>query len=300
MTSKTKLTFLGTSDSIPSAERNPTSILLTYKGENILVDCGEGTQRQFRKAKLNPCKVTRILITHWHGDHVLGLPGLLQTLALSGYHKTLFIYGPRGTKQFMKNLFKTFVFKQEGKIKIEEVDGKFFETDDFYIEAKKMTHGTPCNAYSFVKKGKLRIDRDKLKKSKLPSGPLLKKLKDGKNITYKGKKYLAKNLTFQEGSKKISFVFDTSLNKFIVPFVKDSDLLISESTFNSELEEKARKHNHLTAKQAAEIAKKSKSKKLVLTHISQRYEKEPKKILDDAKKIFKNSSIAKDLDVVEI
>jgi len=77
------------------------------------------------------------LITHWHGDHILGLPGLLQTLALSGYNKTLFIYGPKGTKQFMKNLFKTFVFRQEGKIKIEEVDGKFLETEDFYIESKK-------------------------------------------------------------------------------------------------------------------------------------------------------------------
>ena len=295
-----KLTFLGTSDSIPSAERNPTSILLTYGGENILLDCGEGTQRQIRKAKINPCKITRILITHWHGDHVLGLPGLLQTMALSGYNKTLVIYGPKGTKQFMKNLFKTFVFRQKGEIEVEEVDGKFFETDDFYIESKKMTHGIPCNAYNFVKKGRTRIDKKKLAKTKLPSGPVLKKLKEGKNITYKGKKYLAKNLTFLEGEDKISFVFDTSVNKLVVPFVKNSNLLVSESTFNSELEEKAKKHNHLTAKQAAEIAKKAKVKKLVLTHISQRYGKEPKKILDDAKKIFKNSHLVKDLDVIEV
>ena len=101
-----KLTFLGTSDSIPTEERNHTSILLTYEGENILIDCGEGTQRQIRKAKLNPCKITRILITHWHGDHVLGIPGLLQTLSMSGYNKTLYIYGPEGTKKFMKELLK--------------------------------------------------------------------------------------------------------------------------------------------------------------------------------------------------
>ena len=92
MTAKIKLTFLGTADQIPSANRNHTSMLLTYGGENILIDCGEGTQRQFRKAHLNPCKITRILITHWHGDHVLGLPGLLQTLAASDYNKTLYIY----------------------------------------------------------------------------------------------------------------------------------------------------------------------------------------------------------------
>lgn len=295
-----KITFLGTADSIPSAMRNPTSVLLNYNKENILIDCGEGTQRQFRKAKLNPCKVTRILISHWHGDHVLGIPGLLQTLALSGYKKTLFIYGPKGTKSFMKSLLNTFVFRGRYPIKVEEVNGKFFEIEDFYLETKKMTHGIPCNAYSFIKKGQMRIDKKKLKKSKLPSGPLLQKLKQGKNIVYRGKKYLAKNLTLREGDKKISFVFDTSMNKDIAQFVKNSDLLICESTFSSELEKRAKEYKHLTAKQAAEISKKSKSKKLILTHISQRYDKNLKKILNDARKIFKNSFLVKDLDVLEV
>lgn len=295
-----KITFLGTADQIPSAERNHSAILLTYDGENILVDCGEGTQRQFRKAKLNPCKITRILITHWHGDHVLGIPGLLQTLSLSGYNKTLFIYGPKGTKEFIRDLLLVFGFKRKYKIEVEEVDGKFFETKDFYLEAEKMSHGIPCNAYNFVKKGLIRIDKIKLKKSKLPNGPLLQKLKQGKDISYEGKKYLAKNLTFAEGDKKISFVLDTLDNKKIVPFVKNSDLLICESSFGDELKEQAKEHLHLTSKQAGEIAKKSKSKKLILTHLSQRYEKNPKKILNEAKKIFKNSFLVKDLDVVEV
>jgi ribonuclease Z len=296
-----KITFLGTSSAIPSATRNHTSILLNYDGENILIDCGEGIQRQFRKVRLNPCKITRILISHWHGDHILGIPGILQTLALSGYKKILFIYGPKGTKKFMKELFKIFIFAgKKFPIKIEEVDGKFFENKDFYFESKKMTHGIPCNAYVFVKKGQIRIDKKKLKKSKLPSGPLLQKIKQGKNITYKGKKYLAKNLTFNEGNKKISFVFDTSMNKNIVPFVKDSNILICESSYDSELEYKAKEYKHLTAKQAGEIAKKSKSKKLILTHISQRYDKNPKKILNDARKVFKNSLLVKDLDKIEV
>ena len=128
----------------------------------------------------------------------------------------------------------------------------------------------------------------------------MKKLKEGKDVTYKGKKYLAKNLTFGENDKKISFVFDTSVNKDIVPFVRNSDLLISEATFSSELEERAKKHKHLTAKQAAEIAKKAKVKKLVLTHISQRYKKEPGKISSDAKKVFKNSFVVEDLDRISI
>lgn len=299
MTEKIKLTFLGTSDSIPSAERNHTSILLKYKEENILVDCGEGTQRQFRKARLNPNKITRILITHWHGDHVLGIPGLLQTLAFSNYRKTLYIYGPKGTKKFMREVMKAFVFSGKLKMHIKEVSGKFFETNDFYLEAKKMTHGIPCNAYSFVEKGKIRLDKKKLKRTKL-YGPILKKLKEGKNIIYKGKKYSPKNLTFEEKGKKISFVFDTAFNKNILPFVKDSNLLVCESTFGPEFEERASRYKHLTVRQTAEIARKSKSKKLVLTHISSRYSKNPKKILNAARKIFRNSVLVKDLDVVEI
>jgi len=294
-----KLTFLGTSDAIPSAERNHTSILLEYKNENILIDCGEGTQRQFRKAGLNPNKITKILITHWHGDHVLGLAGLLQTLSFSNYNKTLDICGPKGSKEFMKLLLRTFVFQGKYRINVEEVEGKFFENDEFYLEAEKMTHGTPCNAYSFVKKGTLRIDKEKLKKTKI-EGPILKEIKEGKDIVYQGKKYLAKNLTYGEDSKKVSFVFDTSFNENIVPFVKNSDLLVCESTFGVELEDKADEYKHLNVNHTANIAKKSKSKKLILTHISQRYSKNPKKILDAAKKIFKNSVLVKDLDEIEV
>src|SRR3989338_8349290 len=133
-----KLVFLGTSDATPSIRRNHTSIFLNYNEENMLIDCGEGTQRQIRKAGLNPCKITQILITHWHGDNVLGIPGLLQTLSLSGYNKTLFIYGPNGTKNFVKNLLKTFVFARNFEIKVEEVGGKFLDEKDFYLGAESM------------------------------------------------------------------------------------------------------------------------------------------------------------------
>ena len=300
MTTQIKITFLGTADSIPSARRNHPAILLSYEGENILFDCGEGTQRQFRKAKINPGKITRICISHWHGDHVLGIPGLLQTLALSGFHKKLFIYGPKGTKEFMREIFKVFNFKKKYDVHVEDVLGIFFETKDCYLEAKAMNHGIPTNAYSFVKKGLLRIDKKKLKKLKIESGVHLQDLKKGKDINYKGKKYLAKNLTFMEGDKKVSVVMDTVMNNSIVGFVKDADLFISESSFSSEDADKAKEHKHLTARQAGEIAKKAKVKKLVLTHISARYDKNPKAVLNDAKKVFKNSVIVQDLDEVDV
>ncbi len=146
-----ELTILGTSEATPTAERSQLAMLLTYKDENILIDCGEGTQRQFKIARMNPLKITRILITHWHGDHVLGLPGLLQTLALNNYNKTLRVYGPKGTKRFFNLLLRTFVFRQKIKAEIREIkkDGKIVETRDFYIEAFRMKHFTPCLVYSY-------------------------------------------------------------------------------------------------------------------------------------------------------
>lgn len=295
-----KITFLGTADAIPSKERNHTAILLNYEEENILIDCGEGTQRQFRKADLNPGKITRILISHWHGDHVLGIPGLLQTLAFSGYNKTLYIYGPKGTKKYISEMLNTFVFVNKFKIEVKDIEkkGKFFENENFYLEAERLYHGIPGNAYNFVKKGKFRIDKNKLRKAKLPQNSILQNLKKGKDIVYDGKKYKAKDLTYKEEDEKISFVLDTGFDRKIINFVKNSDMLVCESSFSEEEKDKATEHKHLTSIQAGEIAKKSNTKKLILTHLSQRYEKNPEKILNETKKVFKNSFLAKDLDSI--
>lgn len=300
MPSRIKITFLGTSAQIPTAKRNHSGILLSYNSENILIDCGEGIQRQFRKARLNPCKVTRILITHWHGDHVFGLMGLFTTLSFSGYPKTLYIYGPRGTKEFVGELLKLFNFQKNFKIIAEDVNGKFFEMDDFYLEAEKMQHGIPTNAYNFVVKDKLRIDKKKLEKTKIPAGPLLGKLKQGKDVSYEGKKYKAKNFTYLEKGKKISVVLDTLENDKIEKFVKGADVFISEASFSSENAKEAKEHLHLTAEQAGQIAKKAKVGKLFLTHISQRYEIKLKELLKDAQKNFKDVRVVEDFDEFEV
>ena len=298
MTEKIKITFLGTSGMIPDEKRNHPAFFVQYANEGILVDCGEGTQTQFRKAKLNPCSITKILLTHWHGDHTLGLPGLLKTISMSEYTRKLEIYGPRGIKKRIAEMFQAFGPITEYPIEVKEVYGKFFETKDFYLEAEEMDHNTPCNAYALVVKENIRIDKKKLKASKIKPGPVLQKLKLGKDIVYEGKKYLAKNLTFREEGKKISFVLDTVVNGKIVPLVKNSNVFVCESSFHSELEAKAKEYKHMTSKQAAEMAKKAGVKKLILTHLSQRYENQLGRILQDAKKVFKNVSIANDLDVV--
>ncbi len=300
---KIPLIFLGTGQAIPTARRNHTAILLKYKQENILLDCGEGTQRQFRKAKLNPCKITRILITHWHGDHVLGLPGLFQTLALNNYNKTLHIYGPRGTKKFISLLYKLFVFKEKIKIQVREIKkGKVFETSDFHIESLPMTHNTPCLAYSFIEKDKIRINKKKLNKLNL-KGKVIAEIVKGKDISFQGKKIKASDLIYIEKGKKIAIIFDTSLNNNCYKIAKNSDLLICESTFLESSESGknlAREYKHLTASQAAQIAKKARVKKLILTHLSQRYGGKEKIILQEAKKVFKNTTVAEDLNRIEI
>jgi ribonuclease Z len=301
MASEVNVTFLGTGDNIPSRTRNHTSILLGFNEENILFDCGEGTQRQFRKAGLNPCKITRILISHWHGDHVLGLPGLLSTFAVSGYNRTLFIYGPKGTKDKIRKLLEVFNFYLSYRIEILEVDsGVFYKGKNFHLEAERMEHGIPCLAYSFVLPGSARIDKEKLKKSGLPEGPMLQKIKAGEDVAYNGRKFRSKDLVYREEDKKISVVLDTKENPRITPFVKNSDVFISEATYSGELEKEAEEHLHMTVSQVARIAKKAKVKKLVLTHVSSRYSKNMRQILDEAKETFKESYLVKDLEEMKI
>ena len=135
------ITFLGTGNAIPTPKRSHTAILLQYKNENILIDCGEGAQRQFKIAEISPSKLTKILLTHLHGDHILGLPGLFQTLKMSEYNRALEIFGPKNTNQHIAQLKELFKLKIETNTK--EVSAKFFENEEFYLEAAQMSHGTP-------------------------------------------------------------------------------------------------------------------------------------------------------------
>jgi len=301
---KSKITFLGTSSAIPTKTRNHNSILLSYKSENILIDCGEGTQRQFRFASVNPCQLTRLLITHFHGDHVFGLPGLFQTLALNNYQKKLYIYGPKGTKEFIKKLYETFIHTKKIDMEIFEVNGKFIDTPDFTMTALPLDHGTPTNGYMFEEKDKLRIDKKKLKKYKInQNNPELGKLAKGSDIKINNKLIRFKDLTYKQKGSKISFILDTGFCENAKKLAKDSNLSIIEATFleNSEDgKEKAIEYKHLTAAQAGRIAKQGKAKELILTHFSQRYEHKENLLLDEAKKIFKNTKLAHDFMSLEI
>jgi ribonuclease Z len=279
---------------VPTKERNHSSVLLTYGSEGILVDCGEGTQRQLRLAGIPANKITKVLISHWHGDHVLGLPGLLQTLGSFEYSKPLEVYGPKGTKKHFSYMKGAFFFEERFEVSIKEVSrGVFLENKDFILEALPLEHSVPCLGYRFIEKDKRKMRLDVIKKIGIPEGPLLGRLQEGKNVKFKGRKISPDEVTYRKKGKSIAFIFDTALCKNCILLAKEADILVSEATYADELEEKAGKYKHLTARQAAMIANNANVKKLVLTHFSQRY-KSLDKIETEAREVFDNTICAKD------
>ncbi len=295
-----QIIFLGTSSMVPTKERNHSSILLSCGSENILVDCGEGTQRQLKIAGIKLTKITRILISHWHGDHVLGLPGLIQSMSSSGYSKTLHIYGPKGTKKLIGKMLEVFGFDKKFEIMINEVkSGKFFEDDEFILETEQLEHNIETLGYRLQEKNKRKINISYVKKLGIPEGPLLGKLQDGKNVVWKGNKIDADKATSLIKGKSTAIITDTVPCKGAYKLAKDVDLLISEATYASDLEEKGAEYGHMTARQAAEIANRGNAKQLILTHFSARY-KNTSDLEDEARTYFDNVITAEDFMKINI
>ena len=285
-----KIVFLGTTAMVPTRERNHSSIYLEYKGEGILIDAGEGTQRQLRIKGIPVTKVKKILITHWHGDHVLGLLGIIQSLGANHYTETLNIFGPKGSKEYLNHLLKGVSIRHLINLNVEEISkGIFFKNENYKLEAFPLKHSASCLAYKFIENDKRNINLDYTKKFGLEKDPILGKLQKGKDIVYDGHKISVKQGTILKKGKVISFVIDTKYFKEINKFVKDSDYLISEGT----LLEEHKNPEHLTAKEAAKMAKDSKVKNLILTHFSQRY-KSVDELEKEAKAVFKNTKLAYD------
>ncbi len=292
-----EIIFLGTSAMIPTKERNHSAMLIKYDGEGILVDCGEGTQRQLKIAGETATKITKILISHWHGDHVLGLPGLLQTLSASEYatkEKVLEIYGPRGTKKHVELMLEAFPFDNKLQMSVKEVsNGKFVNTELYEIEAYPLDHSIPCIGFCFIEKDKRRIDVAKIKKLGIPEGPLLGKLQQNMAISHNGKNISPKDTTYIIPGKVIGIITDTGQCKNCLEIAEGTDILICEATFMEKEAEKAEQYKHLTIKQAALIAHTANAKKLILTHFSQRY-KEKSELEQEARDIFSNVVLAYD------
>jgi len=289
-----EITFLGTGCMMPTKTRNHSGILVTRGKENMLFDCGEGIQRQMRIAGVKPAKITRLLISHWHGDHVFGIPGLMSSMGADQYADKLIIYGPLGSKNYFEHLFKSFAAKSIIPYEVHEVkEGMVFETDEFVVEARKMRHSVPCLGYMLIEKDRRRVNLAKAKKFGLSEGPELGNLQLGKSVMVKGKKINPDDVTYIVKGKKLSYVADTTLCQGANELAQDADLLISEGTHLSEIEEKSEKYMHLTVKDAAIMASENNVERLIVTHISPRY-KHPTDILAEAKDYFENVVIAED------
>lgn len=291
-----KITFLGTSGTIPSVERNPSAILIQFEGERILFDCGEGTQRQMMIAKVGFRNLNNIFITHMHTDHFIGCFGLIETMSLNERREKLTFYTPNAT--FLEKLFKTFGYQYlDFPIEVVELkDGDIVKFKNFKILAFETDHIIPSLGYALIeneRRGK--FNRERAEELGIPPGPLYAKLVRGESITINGKT-ITPDMVIGKPRKgrKIVYTGDTRPCKRTLEVAMNADVLIHDASFSSELQEWAVESKHSTAREAAEIAKKAKVKKLVLTHISARYSKDPLPLLNEAKEIFENTIIAED------
>ena len=295
--------FLGTGGSWPTIKRNVSSVAVKRGSEIILFDCGEGTQRQFQKSRLSYMQISKIFITHFHGDHFLGLPGIIQTMQLNDRDKPLHIYGPKGMIKLVSQLLSLGYFKPGYNIVAHEVDeGDILDFDEYIIHVLRVKHNVPALAYAFEESMRPgRFNKSKALELDVPEGPLFSKLQRGETITLKSGKKIAPDMILGPPRKgrKIVISGDTKPCEKLIDFSKDADVLIHDATFDSELEDIAREYGHATAFQAAEIAKKANIERLFLIHVSPRY-LDHRVLENDARKVFKNSFVPKDFQEVEI
>jgi len=284
---------------VPTKERNASSIFFKLDSEGLLFDCGEGTQRQMNIAGINRNSISKIFISHWHGDHVAGLVGLLQTISNSSDEKIIELFGPPKTKFHFENLLKMCIFDNKVNVKITELEPSateelfFLEKEKYKISCSKLDHSNFCLGYSFYIKDKRRINKKKLEENNILEGPHLQKLIEGKKSEYKNKILEPKEYTYLVKGKKIGIIWDTGICEGCDIIAKNCDILISESTHLQKLAEKSEQYKHLTAQQAAQIASRNNVKKLYLTHFSQRY-KTVDELEQEAKDIFPETICAYD------
>ena len=301
--------FLGTGAGQPSKARNVSSLalkLLDEINEVWLFDCGEATQNQILETTIRPRKVSKIFITHLHGDHIFGLPGLLSTRSFQGDVGPLTIYGPAGIEQFVKTSLKVSRTKVSYPIKFVELSkpGLICQDKSFRVYTDHLDHRIPSFGFRIVEDshpGELLID--KLAKYNVPNGPLLGKLKQGQQIVLSdgtvlnGKDFLGP----EKPGRIVTIIYDTRSTPSIARLAKDADVLVHESTFAGDEAKMAHNYYHSTSVQAAQIARQENVKKLCLNHISARYMgAKAKKLENQAKKVFPNTILVNDFDRVNI
>jgi ribonuclease Z len=294
-----RLRFLGTSAALPTSTRGLPGIALRYDGTTILFDCGEGSQRALMEAGWKLSGVKLVCISHLHADHVGGLLGILTTRELQGVERPLTVIGPTGTKDFAEGILKLTNSHIQYPLDIQDLTGKGgqgYENDDFAIHWAPLKHRIPTLGYLFTENEKTgTFNTDRAERLGIPPGPQYGELKAGNNITLPdGRVVEAKTMVGPPiPGRKIAVIWDTRPCPGAYRLADNVDLLVFESTFTQTHKDEADASDHCTAAQAAKIAVKAGAKKLILTHISARYQ-EPDPLLEEAKPIFENTQVAYD------
>lgn len=267
-----KFYTLGTASQVPTRKRNHNGYFLRWDDEGILFDPGEGTHRQMIKNGISSNEITKIFISHFHGDHCLGLPGIIQRLSLDQVQHMVDIYFSAYGVEYFNKLRNSSVYHSEVELAIHpiEKEGVLFSDNKFEITTKKLDHRLECWGFRIKEPDSRTINKNKLDELGL-SGPIIGELKTKGVVEYSNRKIKLEEISTLKKGQIFSYVLDTRYCKAAVDLAKQSDLLVCESTFLKEHETEADERGHLTAGQAARVAKEAEVDLLVLTHFSQRY-----------------------------
>ncbi len=299
-----RVIFLGTAGSIPTPKRGLPAIVIRRKDELLIFDCGEGIQRQMIQAGVGFHRKTKVFITHLHGDHVLGLPGLLQTMSLLDRERKLEIYGPPGIEAFVNAIQQTVQFNLTFQLEILDVkDANIVcEEKEYEVRAVWADHVVPSLAYALIEKPRPgKFNPEKAKALGIPEGPLWSKLQHGSAVKLPNGRVVKSEEVVgpPRPGRKVVYSGDTRPTENVAELARNADLLIHDGTLDDELADKAYEDGHSTSSQAAEIANKAKVKWLILTHISARY-KNANVLLEQARNFFPKTDIAEDFMKIDL
>jgi ribonuclease Z len=292
-----KLVFLGTSAAQPTAERGMTCISLVLDREILMFDVGEGAQIAFQKSKLGWNKKIKIFVTHLHGDHCVGILGLLQTMSLQNRTESVDIYGPTGIDEFIAANLKILNFSLTFPVRIIRIkEGLVFEDSTYSIDACEAEHSIPAYSYRFTEKYKSgKFYPEKAKELGIPEGKLWHDLQKDIKVKVGEKIFLPSDVMGEKRKgRKIGISGDTRPTEKLEEFFRDCDYMTFDSTYSDALKDKAKENYHSTSKEAAELAKKARVSNLILTHFSARYDN-VEELVNEAKTIHDSVVAAQDL-----